>query len=777
MDAIGSLVMSPSCEYLESRRLLAVFGPDVTFGKGGTANVRATKVVEPLSDGKILVAAVTRRSEGRGIVFSRLNADGTIDTSFGAGGALDVPIASDPTVSGAQVFAFYNLNDQVPAIQARRLDGQLDTSFSGDGKISMPLPPTVSGVGALGPLGLLAAPGGGVFVESRFIGADSATGQGWHYVVAKVDARGRIDRSFGKGGYLEIGLESRLLFASARGLYVHESASFAHRILRRYLPDGSGIDPGFNAPRHPPLNHPAIVGETPDGKVIYTARNRQFGNVVSVARRNANGSVDNTFAANAGSIKLPVDRHASAVLDPQGRILTFAAGSAVRYSADGVRETTGPFNGTIPIDNGVTAFDAAGRLLSGSSHVMRYDNVAPVALGRDRVLYITGDDTSDVVDIRDSGNGRIAATMNGATSTFPASSVKSFSLRLGDGDNNATISYALSSAITSGAGNDTIKTGDGDDGIEPGAGSNTIDMGNGRDSVRIEDRTGGATSVQNVDGGDGSKSIETAGVDVIIRLGTGDSAIRTLGQSSPGETNNTDIIIAGGDNDLIVRTKTANISIRGSGDNSVNADLVATSNVRTGDGQDTIRVLNNSTVFSGGGNDSVVLGGGPGVASINAEAGDDSVRSFNTFAETGAVISGGDGNDTLFGNTGGQQTIRGGNGNDLIDSGGGRNGTGDDLLYGDDGNDTIIGRDGNDTIDGGSGADSLNGTDGNDRLLGRAGNDTIDGGTGNDTLYGGDGNDFLISYDRSTDRVFGDSGTNKGDVDERDLLTDVQLLK
>jgi hemolysin type calcium-binding protein len=64
-------------------------------------------------------------------------------------------------------------------------------------------------------------------------------------------------------------------------------------------------------------------------------------------------------------------------------------------------------------------------------------------------------------------------------------------------------------------------------------------------------------------------------------------------------------------------------------------------------------------------------------------------------------------------------------------------------------NDTTIrslafGGEGNDTLTGGGGRDLLNGGVGNDQLFGRGGEDILLGGAGNDTGFGGAGRDILI---------------------------------
>jgi subtilisin-like proprotein convertase family protein len=63
--------------------------------------------------------------------------------------------------------------------------------------------------------------------------------------------------------------------------------------------------------------------------------------------------------------------------------------------------------------------------------------------------------------------------------------------------------------------------------------------------------------------------------------------------------------------------------------------------------------------------------------------------------------------------------------------------------YGGDGNDTITGNTDANLVRAGRGNDSVAGGDSNDTLLGQAGNDVLEGGAGNDSLVGGDGNDFI----------------------------------
>ncbi|PIE45789.1 MAG: hypothetical protein CSA45_01630, partial [Gammaproteobacteria bacterium] len=92
------------------------------------------------------------------------------------------------------------------------------------------------------------------------------------------------------------------------------------------------------------------------------------------------------------------------------------------------------------------------------------------------------------------------------------------------------------------------------------------------------------------------------------------------------------------------------------------------------------------------------------------------------------TVTGGDGNDRIYGE-GGDDELHGGAGNDLL-----RGAWGTDSLYGDDGNDELHGGADNDILDGGAGADVLYGETGDDILVFDVDDSNINGGAGTDTL-------------------------------------------
>jgi Ca2+-binding RTX toxin-like protein len=78
-------------------------------------------------------------------------------------------------------------------------------------------------------------------------------------------------------------------------------------------------------------------------------------------------------------------------------------------------------------------------------------------------------------------------------------------------------------------------------------------------------------------------------------------------------------------------------------------------------------------------------------------------------------------------------------------------------VTGGEGNDRIWGRWGADRLFGGPGDDRLWGGVANDRNWGDDGNDTVGGGWGNDVQHGGPGNDTIYAA-RGIDESFGDAG-------------------
>ncbi|WP_349620134.1 Ig-like domain-containing protein [Azospirillum argentinense] len=158
----------------------------------------------------------------------------------------------------------------------------------------------------------------------------------------------------------------------------------------------------------------------------------------------------------------------------------------------------------------------------------------------------------------------------------------------------------------------------------------------------------------------------------------------------------------------------------------------------------------NQVVYGDSGAQSMILG--PGDDFLSGGGGNDTVASTS-------------GNDTLYGDAGhdlmhggdGDDLMNGGSENDTMGGGGGRDtmggGTGNDILFGEGDDDILFGEEGDDVLvlgagsdmaDGGAGNDTLFGEDGDDTLFGESGDDILSLGAGNDMADGGDGNDTLF---------------------------------
>ncbi|WP_425041444.1 calcium-binding protein [Primorskyibacter sp. S187A] len=174
-----------------------------------------------------------------------------------------------------------------------------------------------------------------------------------------------------------------------------------------------------------------------------------------------------------------------------------------------------------------------------------------------------------------------------------------------------------------------------------------------------------------------------------------------------------------------------------------------------GAGNDKLYGADGFDTLSGGAGDDLLVGK-DGADRLSAGSGDDTLYgndgADNLQAEAGRnLLSGGNGNDTLSGGSD-DDTLRGGTGNDIVMAG-----AGDDSLRGDSGNDSLYGNDGDDLLRGSGGRNLLSGGNGDDKLYGAERDDTLEGGGGNDLLFGGDGDDSLTGG-AGSDTLYGKDG-------------------
>ena len=134
---------------------------------------------------------------------------------------------------------------------------------------------------------------------------------------------------------------------------------------------------------------------------------------------------------------------------------------------------------------------------------------------------------------------------------------------------------------------------------------------------------------------------------------------------------------------------------------------------------------------------------------------------------TAAQNTGGAGNDTIAN----VENIVGSNNNDRLIGKTGVDG-GDNILSGGAGNDQLFGIGGDDTLNGGAGNDLALGGAGNDTVNGNAGDDLLLGGIGDDVITGGLGRDFLFGQAGTDTFVFNDIAETGLTFADRDIIRD-----
>lgn len=262
-------------------------------------------------------------------------------------------------------------------------------------------------------------------------------------------------------------------------------------------------------------------------------------------------------------------------------------------------------------------------------------------------------------------------------------------------------------------------------------------------------------SLVSLNGRDGNDRIELAyaslAIDESLSVNGDDGNDLLTGSAGPD-------FFSGGNGRDTLRGNDGDDILHGNGDNDLliggNGDDVLSG----GDGNDSIRGEQGADDLSGdAGNDT--LDGGSGTDKLFESILGDEARRLTL---TNTTLRG-HGDDRLISIEQAQLIVRGGN--DLLDA---RTFSGPTTLTGGGGNDTLFGGLQADLLFGGEGNDQLNGSRGHDTLHGDEGNDLLLGSTDNDVLKGGDGNDRLngqgghdsLSGGAGNDAINGEGGTD-----------------
>jgi uncharacterized delta-60 repeat protein len=272
-------------------RLNADGSLDTSFNPGSGAN-DIVRTLALQADGKVLIGGWFSSYNGTARRIARLNANGSLDTTFSPGtGAISdinsIALQTDGKVLIGGIFQDYNGTPR-NSIARINANGSLDTSFdSGTGVSSV----------VIGRVAVQAD--GKVLIGGLF---NSYNGTARNHI-ARLNANGSLDASFNPGTAANDSIESVMVQPDGKlliGGFFTNYQGTERRLIARLNADGS-LDDSFNPGTG--VNSTAYFVLQPDGKILIgggfttyngTARNH-------IARLNANGSLDTSFNPGTGA--------------------------------------------------------------------------------------------------------------------------------------------------------------------------------------------------------------------------------------------------------------------------------------------------------------------------------------------------------------------------------------------------------------------------------------------------------------------------------------------
>ncbi|WP_460431516.1 M10 family metallopeptidase C-terminal domain-containing protein, partial [Azotobacter salinestris] len=391
-----------------------------------------------LPDGKLLLSG----NHNGDFSVIRLNADGSLDTGFGSDGKAIVDIRGSNDqglgltvlpdgkllVAGQSHNSGSHSYDYDFSVIRLNADGSLDTSFGSDGKATF----DIAGAGRNLVHSMTVQPDGKILLA----GISSYTLE-----VIRLNADGTLDTGFGSDGKATFDLgwsddqgysltvqpDGKILLAGSSYDYAYDSpenSTYFDFSVIRLNADGT-LDTGFGSDGEATVD---INGDTdqgyslsvqPDGRILVAGRsyNPNYDTEFSVARLNADGSLDINFDSdgkasfNLGNGYAQVN---SLALQPDGKILlaghSYNSNSAsydfsvIRLNADGSLDKT--FGA---LDDGVVILEG-----SDDNDVLIGNNAPELILGEggeDRLEGSAGNDILDGGAGRDSLSGGAGADL------------------------------------------------------------------------------------------------------------------------------------------------------------------------------------------------------------------------------------------------------------------------------------------------------------------------------------------------------------------------------
>jgi uncharacterized delta-60 repeat protein len=334
---------------------------DTSFNPGtGTNDTVYTIALQP--DGKILIGGQFTFYNGASTNrIARLNADGSLDTSFNSGTGANstvwtIALQPDGKILLGGYFTSYN-GTPVNYIFRVNTDGSLDTSFN-------------PGTGASSQVWTIALQADGkILIGGNFT---SYNGTSSHFI-ARLNADGSLDTSFNPGTGASNPVDTITFQSDGKiligGYFTYYNGSWRNNIARLNA-DGSP-DTSFNPSTGPsgPVHTLAIQ---PNGKIVIGGDFGSYNGTSrgNIARLNTDGSLDATFNPGAGAshIVLTTALQSDGKILIGGQFVTFNGtqrSGIARLNADGSLDTS--FSNIWGANNAVwtTALQPDGKILIG----------------------------------------------------------------------------------------------------------------------------------------------------------------------------------------------------------------------------------------------------------------------------------------------------------------------------------------------------------------------------------------------------------------------------
>lgn len=378
---LAALAVQPASAGLTPGMLDTGFDP----GSGANANIR---VITQQTDGKILIGGefTTYNTISRPHI-ARLNADGSLDTTFNPGTGTDNTVCSIAVQPDGKILigGFFSTYGGVTRTFIARLnhDGTLDTTFNS----------TILGGGSAGVFAILLEADGKMVIAGYFTTVNGISRKS----IARLNSDGSLDTTFTPGSGASNHIyqlvrqdDGKILVGGAFSSFAGLSAEGIARIN-----SNGTLDASFN----PGTGTDNVVDQIiylEDEKIIITGRFENYNGSARkyLARLNSDGSLDAAFSPPADADNYIL----SASIQNDGKILiggTFENIGATARNRLARLNSTGSLDTSFDPGSGVSLTIRVIKLITGGQFYIGGDFSSYNTIGRNRIARVNPDGSLD----------------------------------------------------------------------------------------------------------------------------------------------------------------------------------------------------------------------------------------------------------------------------------------------------------------------------------------------------------------------------------------------